>query len=450
MRAPLSSEDKKARYSILYRDVSGLHFVVRRMLKIFSFYTGTAVKSQFSPMSDVRYGLAIIPTVSDKMAFGAIAIPVGTCYNHFIFLKKFSLAIAHLGNNEANAYRAERGGRMGIIQIELKNFTVFSNLNLHLTDGLNVLIGENGTGKTHVMKLIYSACKAVKPDVSFSQKVVRVFRPDQFSISRLARRQGKGNVDAEVKVSSDSAFISMTFSKSLTKKWDADVKNERKWEQQHGDLTCTFIPAKEILSNAWNLEAAVGSSNVEFDDTYVDIVMAAKIDLAKGADTAQRKRYLSILQKVTDGRVTFEKDRFYLWPGNAKIEFNLVAEGIRKVALLWQLIKNGTLEKGSILLWDEPEANLNPKHLPMIAEMLLELQRNGVQVFVATHDYFLAKFIEIYRSDSDQVAFHSMYVQDVDTFVESKNHFAELEHNPISDTYLRVYKEEIDKAMEVT
>ena len=39
-----------------------------------------------------------------------------------------------------------------------------------------------------------------------------------------------------------------------------------------------FIPAKEILSNAWNLDAAVKMGNVEFDDTYLDIIAAAKID----------------------------------------------------------------------------------------------------------------------------------------------------------------------------
>lgn len=46
--------------------------------------------------------------------------------------------------------------------------------------------------------------------------------------------------------------------------------------------------------------------------------------------------------------------------GNSRQEFNLVAEGIRKMVLLWQLVKNGTLEKGSVLFWDESEANINP------------------------------------------------------------------------------------------
>ena len=43
------------------------------------------------------------------------------------------------------------------------------------------------------------------------------------------------------------------------------------------------------------------------------------------------------------------------------IEFSLLSEGVRKLALLWILIPNGTLSSGSVLLWDEPETNLNPK-----------------------------------------------------------------------------------------
>lgn len=136
--------------------------------------------------------------------------------------------------------------------------------------------------------------------------------------------------------------------------------------------------------------------NVEFDDTYIDIIAAARVDLSHGPDTAERKRYLKILHQITQGRVTVADERFYLKPGNqARIEFNLVAEGIRKIALLWQLIKNGTLEKGAMLFWDEPEANINPKYIPILADMLLELQRNEVQIFISTHDYVLAKYLEI-------------------------------------------------------
>ena len=56
---------------------------------------------------------------------------------------------------------------MYIKHLELENFTVLHELNMDFSRGINVFIGENGMGKTHIMKALYSACQAVKPDVFF-------------------------------------------------------------------------------------------------------------------------------------------------------------------------------------------------------------------------------------------------------------------------------------------
>lgn len=45
--------------------------------------------------------------------------------------------------------------------------------------------------------------------------------------------------------------------------------------------------------------------------------------------------------------------------------------------------------------WDEPEANINPLYISIIVDMLLELQRKEVQIFIATHDYMLASYFEV-------------------------------------------------------
>ena len=275
---------------------------------------------------------------------------------------------------------------MPLTKIAAENFTVFEDIKIPFCEGLNVLVGENGVGKTHIMKLAYAACQASKHDVSFSQKTTMLFRPDQSGIGRLVNRGKSGSNKAMVSVESDTAKIGMTFS-TKTRKWDAEINSEEKWEKQMSDLTSVFIPAKEILSNAWNLDAAVKMGNVEFDDTYLDI-----------------------LQKISNGKVTLHEDRFYLKPGTqAKLEFNLVAEGLRKIALLWQLIKNGTLEKGSVLFWDEPEANINPKYIPVLAELLIMLETEGVQIFVSTHDYFLSKYIEVKRRQDSKLQYISLY-----------------------------------------
>ena len=333
---------------------------------------------------------------------------------------------------------------MPLKKMEAENFTVFEKIEIPFSKGLNVLVGENGVGKTHIMKVAYAACQASKHDVSFAQKTVMLFRPDQSRIGRLVNRNKSGNNTAEISVASDISKISMSFSVK-TKKWDAEVHAEEKWEKQMLDLSSVFIPAKEILSNAWNLDAAVKMGNVEFDDTYLDLIAAAKIDISRGVDSAKRRKYLNLLQKISTGRVTLQEDRFYLKPGTqAKLEFNLVAEGIRKIALLWQLIKNGTLEKGSVLFWDEPEANINPRYIPILAELLIMLEREGVQIFVSTHDYFLSKYIEVKKSEDSEVQYISLYKDENDKVqCEIEKDFELLEHNAIMETFRQLYREEV-------
>ena len=96
---------------------------------------------------------------------------------------------------------------MPLTKIEANNFTVFENIEIPFNKGLNVLVGENGMGKTYIMKLAYAACQASKHDVSFSQKTTMLFRSDQSSIGRLVNRNKNGNNTAKVSVESDTAKL---------------------------------------------------------------------------------------------------------------------------------------------------------------------------------------------------------------------------------------------------
>lgn len=331
---------------------------------------------------------------------------------------------------------------MAIEKISIENFTVFEKTELEFTQGINILIGENGTGKTHLMKVLYSACQATKQNVDFGQKLVRVMLPDDYKIARLVRRK-PGNNTAKIKI----VGVSNQKRKSLetqfsikTKKWDAEIHGKDGWESELSDLSGIFIPAKEILSNSYNLNAAVQMNNVKFDDTYLDIINSSKIDISAGRNTFDKENKLKMMECITEGKTVYEAkaDEFYLKVGNSKQEFNLVAEGIRKVALIWQLIKNGALEKGAVLFWDEPEANLNPVHIPIIVELLLMLQRNGVQVFVATHDYIMAKYFEVKREKEDKIMFFSFDPREKEKkgiCYEKKEIFGDLKYNAIASSF---------------
>lgn len=343
---------------------------------------------------------------------------------------------------------------MAITKIDIENFTVFANETIEFNNGINVLIGENGTGKTHIMKLLYSACQSTSSSVSFSNKIVRCFLPDDYRIGRLRNRDYK-NKTTNVKIygygdgSKNTKTMSISFS-NYTRKWEADVEGEDSWENEFNSLNSVFIPAKEILSNAYNLSAAVERGNVIFDDTYIDIINSAKIDISSDTEQISKEKQLKKIEKIIDGKVIYniKNDEFYLKKGRDLLEFNLVAEGVRKIALLWQLIKNGTLKKGSILFWDEPEANINPIHIPLIVEILIELQENGVQIFISTHDYILAKYFDVKVQDSKKILFHSLFEDKYKVRCESCSKFKDLEQNTIRDTFIQLYKDEVERALE--
>lgn len=333
---------------------------------------------------------------------------------------------------------------MNIVSVKLDNFTVFKDIELKFDKGINVFIGENGTGKTHLLKVLYSACQSSNPKTSFSNKIVRTLYPDDYKISRLITRGigNRGTNIARIKVSAknDGLFpvknLSLEFNHK-TKKWDALIKGEDGWENEFKNTSSIYIPAKEILSNSYNLAAAIEKDNVRFDDTYIDIINSAKVDVTVGRNSKDRDIRLKAIEEIIGGKVTYDKERdeFYMKVANSKREFNLEAEGIRKMALLWQLVKNGTLDKGAVLFWDEPECNINPAYISIIVELLYTLQKDGVQIFVSTHDYMLAKYFETRKKKDTSLLFHSF--RKVGNIVEysSARKFSDLDNNLIIKSF---------------
>lgn len=63
------------------------------------------------------------------------------------------------------------------------------------------------------------------------------------------------------------------------------------------DLSSVFIPTKEILSNSWNLSNVVQQGNIILDDTYLDIIAVAEVNVASGKDNSRKKKYLDELKK---------------------------------------------------------------------------------------------------------------------------------------------------------
>ena len=337
---------------------------------------------------------------------------------------------------------------MTLTRVRLERFTAFSHLDLELSPGINVFVGANGTGKTHLMKVCYAACEASKPDVNFMEKLVRVFLPSGRRPGRLVRRQ-RGRNRGVVAVHRRKRRLFASFSTLVKTASSENVRQTGTLGWRKRPIESVYIPVKEMLANAPGFLSLHAERETHFEEVYADILSRANLPMLRGQKPEQQRRLLTRLQRELEGRVITTNDEFFLRNKQGNLEFSLLAEGMRKLALLWLLIQNGVLQSGSVLFWDEPETNLNPKLFGAVMDILLELQRDGVQVFFATHDYVVLKELDLRKTDRDEVSFHSLYRDDEsgDVVCNTTPNYLDIHPNAITDTFNDLYDREIKRSI---
>lgn len=273
---------------------------------------------------------------------------------------------------------------MSIKSVSIRNFTVFKDISINFASGVNVIIGENGTGKTHLLKLMSGH-----------------FPQDKISIN-----------------------------------YSCDQIGEK-----------IFIPAKEMLTHSKGLLAIHDKygNNMPFDVSLLDIIkLAMRLNLANTPEIG--RNILPKLEEIIDGQVVVKEEVFYIQKTNGElIDFSMEAEGIKKFAVLWQLLMNECITENSMLFWDEADSNINPKLLSDVAKILLELSRNGVQVFITSHSYVLAKYLEVLMTDNDDILFHSLFRDDGIINCESYKIYDSIVNNAVRDENIVLYEAELDK-----
>ncbi|APW60529.1 AAA family ATPase [Paludisphaera borealis] len=292
----------------------------------------------------------------------------------------------------------------------LKNLTVFSEAEFDFAPGLNVVAGENGAGKSHVLKAAYTIAAVLARgekesgsstptksylETAIARKLRGVFRPDE--LGRLARRQA-GRVRCEVGAEFSASGFPLAFSFNTTSKTEVVVAYvPDKWEKKPP----VFLPTRELLTIYPGFVSLYDMTDLSFEETWRDTCILLGAPLAKGARLSEIKELLEPLEKQLGGTVVVDQERFYVKTRSGNLEAHLVAEGLRKLAMIARLIATGSLVGKGALFWDEPEANLNPKVIKKVARTILQLCKSGIQVFVASHSLFLMRELDILLKNNE-------------------------------------------------
>lgn len=303
--------------------------------------------------------------------------------------------------------------------LKIKNFTVFQSADLQFSKHLNVIVGENGSGKTHLLKIAYSALATSwegsrKPTSStptkalmqtrLAEKLINVFRPEL--LGRLARRK-KGRERCEIKLVFVDDRCNFEFSFSTNSK--TEVQTEQVPEAWLENAPA-YIPTRELLSIFPNFVSVYESHYLEFEETWRDTCILLGAPLQRDSKEQKIQKLLVPLRKAMGGSIELDKNgRFYLRNDRGRFEMPLVAEGQRKLAMLARLIATGALMDNGFLFWDEPEANLNPRLIKAVAQSIVSLSKTGIQVFLATHSLFLLRELEIVMAEQDNAGIDSRF-----------------------------------------
>jgi len=337
-----------------------------------------------------------------------------------------------------------------ITHLELTNFTAFTDLKIDFSPKINVIIGENNTGKTHLLKVAYflsGAAPLLKNNPSIvdqefasilTLRLLRLFLPLNGKLDEIRHRNGNGKAALEAHFAHDQQ-IAVSFN-SGCESLRVKINDKNNWAQYQSKPV--FFPNKEILSFMGGFNS---SYPVFFEQTYQDIRLL--LELPENLHE-KSKWAIEELKAICGGR--------FIFYGGGKVTFrtedseysaNSIAEGICKLGMLYRLLETGAIQPGvnGLLLWDQPESNMNVKLMKSLVTILLELSRNGQQVILATNDYVLLKWFDLLndKSKRDHILFHTLYRDDQSGTIKlnSADNYIGISPNPIADTFNDLTKE---------
>ncbi|MGO9123040.1 MAG: hypothetical protein ACLQPD_36145 [Desulfomonilaceae bacterium] len=284
-----------------------------------------------------------------------------------------------------------------LTRVEIDDFTAFRQLRMDFCPGMNLLIGNSGTGKSHLLKLLYAACRTTITGQSLIDRLLNSFMPSSRDIGRLVH-WGKDSSDIAIYRGIDLVQASL-FRSPLQ---GIQVSGEDLWYSKA--MPSVFLPTNDILSNAPGFLSLWDRREVYFEEEIADVVRQAYLPELNKL-TGRLPRIVTVLEEAIRGRVQIRGEEFFLVNPSLELEFSLAAESIRQLGLLWVLLRNGTIGKNSIIFWDEPTIFGDESVKGMLPRLLLETAKIPCQIFLSSHDDRLVEYFSTDK-DSSEVTVH--------------------------------------------
>ena len=332
--------------------------------------------------------------------------------------------------------------------VQLKNFGPLVKLDWPELGPINLVIGDNGTGKTFLLKALYSALRTLEEYKRgddqrtaaeiLAEKLYWTFQPDK--IGDLVTKGAHGALSCAVQF--EGKDFMYRFGKETTKQISILANHV-----PPRSSNSIFLPSKEVLSlHQIILKSREQDKSFGFDDTYLDLARALRQLPKKGKNYVEFAESRRKLEDILGGRVEYDEDtgRWQFKKGLQKFPIGVTAEGIKKIAILDTLLGNRYLDTKSIVFIDEPESALHPVAVSKFLDIVAVLAHRGIQFFLASHSYFVVKKLFLIAQHQN---LSIPVISAHDRQWSTANLKDGMPENSIIDESIRLYKEEVELAL---
>ncbi|HEX2571949.1 MAG TPA: AAA family ATPase, partial [Polyangia bacterium] len=182
---------------------------------------------------------------------------------------------------------------MAIGKLEVTNFTVFrGQRRFEFARGINVFIGENATGKSHLLKLLYAVESAIWDQQPSGKQARHVkFGPLEAHLKGLFRVESvdalvsRGCTTADAQVDWDhGGWVAFRLGvEDVSPAWAISALAQRP----------VFLPTREMLSVFPGFAETIQNRELEFDETYTHLADALNLPNLKGDALTKAKPLLA-------------------------------------------------------------------------------------------------------------------------------------------------------------
>jgi len=317
------------------------------------------------------------------------------------------------------------------MELQLKNIGMIKEANVKI-DGLTVIAGENDTGKSTLSKVLFYGLTVIKKvqlsdgntTLSDTQNILSCTEIFNVDILRGINVDYLKNSNIELTIKGQ--LINPKLGLEVSAKQIIDkVKN----------LT---IPESIFIETplVWNF------SDFFRDVSQIESQMRIKLDYPYLIKDLNFKLHiksasegLDIKKQMTDlmgGEFTKdEMGRYYFDKQGQRIELVNTATGIKTFGIFQVLSQNNWLNKDTVLILDEPEVHLHPKWQLKMAEVIVNLVKNGVKIVVNSHSPYMIEALQRY-SEKEKVKAD---------FYLAENGYIKKENESNSDTLAKIFSQ---------